>query len=107
MNKIGWWIYIPFLMLTVRLTWEKIFLTWTYGQQNIGFSLAHGVGGFLLLTIPLSLIWIIVMLISFLLRDKNNKGQKGQWTLLTITILTWIVLSIPFDTFVLALKPDK
>ena len=55
LNKIGWWIYIPFLLLTLRLTWEKIFLTWTSGQQNIGFSLAHGVFGLLLLAPLLSL----------------------------------------------------
>jgi hypothetical protein len=107
LNKIGWWIYIPFLLLTLRLSWEKIFLTWTYGEQNIGFSLAHGVGAFLFIAIPLSLIWLTVMLIAFLFRDKENQENKGQWRLLTITILTWIILSVPFDIFVLALKPIK
>lgn len=42
LNKIGWWIYAPFLLFTARLTWEKTYLTWMYGKQNLGFALAHG-----------------------------------------------------------------
>lgn len=106
-TKIGWWIYLPFLILTLRLTWEKIFLTWTYGQQNIGFSLAHSYFAVLFLAPLFSLIWTIIMLIKFSLRSKQNEEQKGRWILLTITILTWVVLYIPFDYYVLALKSNK
>src|SRR5436190_9082705 len=107
LNKIGWLTYIPFLILTLRLTWEKIFLTWTYGPQNIGFSLAHGYGAFLLLALPINLIWTIIMVIAFLFRDKQNEGRKRRWNLLVIAISTWLVLFIPFDSLVLILKPDK
>ena len=105
LNKIGWWIYIPFLLLTLRLTWEKIFLTWTYGEQNIGFSLAHGVFALLFLAPLLSLLWTLVMIIQFFLRDKQNDNKRGQWTLLTMTIVTWIVFCVPFDSFILTLRP--
>ncbi|MGC4023179.1 MAG: hypothetical protein QM734_15170 [Cyclobacteriaceae bacterium] len=77
LNRIGWWIYAPFLLLTLRLTWEKIFLTWTQGQQNIGFSLAHGVFGLLFLAPLFSLIWTIVMTIQFFFRDKQDNNKKG------------------------------
>ena len=101
LNKIGWWLYVPFLMLTLRLTWEKTYLTWSYGSQNIGFALAHGYYSLLFFAPFLNLIWTVLMVVAFLGGDKNN---LRQWRLLIISLVTWLVLLIPFDLFVLSLR---
>jgi len=40
--KVLWIIVMPGLLLFIgRMTYEYIYLTYTYGQQMIGFSLIH------------------------------------------------------------------
>src|SRR5262245_11485814 len=53
------WLGVPgTLALAARLVWEQTLLTWDYGPQMVGFSLAHGYGG-LLLVFPLLLFpWV-------------------------------------------------
>jgi hypothetical protein len=103
LNRIGWWIFIPFLILVVRLTWERTYLTLTNGQQNIGFSLAHGYFAILFLTPILSLIWTLMMLIQFVFRNKveREKTDGRIWILLILMLATWGLFLIPWDTLVL------
>lgn len=102
LNRIGWWIYIPFLIFVVRLTWERTYLTWTSGPQMVGFSLAHGIFGILFLTPIASLIWTLVMVIQFVFRDKIEREQTDGrlWTLLIFMLLTWGLFLIPWDTLI-------
>lgn len=99
LNRVGWWIFIPFVIFVSRLTWEKTYLTWKYGSQNIGFALAHGPFALFFITPLLSLIWTLVMLIQFVFRSKEErKNTDGKpWRLLVVTLITWsIFLSLDF-----------
>lgn len=99
LNRVGWWIFIPFVIFVSRLTWEKTYLTWKYGSQNIGFALAHGPFALLFITPLLSLIWTLVMLIQFVFRDKEERKNTDSkhWRLLVVTLITWsIFLSLDF-----------
>ena len=102
LNRIGWWIFIPFLILVIRLTWERTYLTWTRGPQNVGFSLAHGFMGILFLTPIASLIWTLVMVIQFVFRDKVEREQTDGrlWTLLIFMLVTWGLFIIPWDILI-------
>jgi len=38
---LGWIIYPAHLIFVGRLLYEKTYLTWRYGPQNIGFTIVH------------------------------------------------------------------
>src|SRR5215475_11286737 len=46
----SWWlVYPPFAALEIRLLWAQTWLTWTQGEQMIGFTLMHVYPGLSLL----------------------------------------------------------
>lgn len=65
-----WWLVgfgiIPLIgtaLLAARLIWEETVWTWERGPQMVGFSLAHGSAGFLLLAPFLLIIWAAIALV--------------------------------------------
>lgn len=102
LNRIGWWIFIPFLIFVIRLTWERTYLTSTNGPQNFGFSLAHGFFAILYLTPIASSVWTLVMVIQFAFRDKvERKRTDGRlWTLLILMLVTWGLLLVPWQDII-------
>jgi len=71
---VWWWIAIICAMpLYLRILWEQTLLTWTHGQQNVGWTIIHnyieffifGIIGFLLV-----FVWILSACIYFLVKKK-------------------------------------
>lgn len=109
--RIGWLTYIPLLLLTLRITWEKTYLTYVYGEQMTGFSLIHGYYAFLILAPVCCLIWMIIFILSLLwkmlqssLTVREILNDRRYWSLLIVCVVTFGILLIPFDSLVLKLK---
>lgn len=97
------WLLIPGIVviagtaaLAARLTWEMTLLTWRYGPQMVGFSLAHGYGAVLLFFPFVLLIWIVTFLIICAVR-KGRKRKIGRfaWIVLACAVLFLGELSLP------------
>ena len=83
-------------LLTTRLIWEMTLLSWQYGPQMVGFSLAHG-GGVILLVFPLALtVWLFIALVYLGYRfwkTRRIKPSALQAVLTSIGLL--VLLSLP------------
>ena len=82
--------------LAARLIWEMTSLTWQFGPQMIGFSLAHGYGAPLLL-FPLGLaLWLLTgALFVIVWRIKRRKVARRSWLTLAAGVFILGVLFIP------------
>jgi hypothetical protein len=73
--RVAWLCFVPLgVCLSLRIAWEKTFLTWDQGPQMIGFSLLHihpmfaVLGG---LCAYLLILWLVPALIYVIVRRKN------------------------------------
>lgn len=82
--------------LAVRLIWEMTSLTWKYGPQMVGFSLAHGSGA-LFFIFPIMLAgWLLASICTIIVwKAKRNRVLKRSWIALGSALLTLAVLSLP------------
>lgn len=101
-----WWVvYLPLLALEARLLYEQTWLTYTRGEQMIGFSMAHQFPELLLIGLAGWLgciLWCIVALV-FMLRRRYQTSivSRLQFALALTTVLLMIV---PIDRLVLRLR---
>jgi hypothetical protein len=100
-----WFVYFPFAAFEMRLAWEETWLTWTQGEQMIGFTLMHVYGGFFLVGVLGALgtaLWVFVAATLLLLRrNKLLMTGKVQFGLATGTL---VLALLPIDRWVLRLR---
>jgi hypothetical protein len=83
-------------ILAIRIVWEETSLTWQQGPQMIGFSLAHGLGGFLFFAPILLLLWVIVALITMVVALWRRRPLTTWfWSTLAASIIVLGVLTLP------------
>lgn len=82
--------------LAVRIIWEETTLTMELGPQMVGFSIAHGSWGILLLSPWVLALWILIALVvlGISLRRKRKLSRPYWWTL-ACAILVIGLLSLP------------
>lgn len=89
----GWTAVLGSVVLAARLTWEQTLLTWSYGPQMVGFSLAHGSGVFLLF-FPLVLVAWLLASIGFLGFSFSRKRRPPSTSLLLMVLSLAVLLSL-------------
>jgi hypothetical protein len=101
----GWWfVYLPFAALETRLLWEQTWLTWTRGEQMIGFSLAHQHPELLLLGFLGAIgtgLWVLAAVMTLGLR-RNRLLTMGK-VQLCLAAGTLVLAFLPVDRWVLRL----
>lgn len=102
----SWWlVYLPFAALEIRLLWEETWLTWTRGEQMIGFSLAHVHPEWLLLGFLGGIgtaLWVLTaVMIVTLRRHKLLLTGKVQ---LCLSCATLVLAFLPIDRWILRLR---
>lgn len=104
LTVIWWFVYLPLAALEARLLYEQTWLTYTRGEQMIGFSMAHqfpelilfGLGGWLG-----SILWCIVAFFFFWRRYQMSIVNRFQFALALTTLL---LILVPIDRLVLRLR---
>jgi hypothetical protein len=82
--------------LAARLVWEQTVWTWQRGPQMIGFSLAHGNYGMLLLFGPLLFLWLLTAGIVSVVKAVKRRFSATAWLGLAPALLTLLVLALPY-----------
>jgi hypothetical protein len=83
-------------MLTARIIWEETVWTWERGPQMVGFSLAHGLGGILLMFPFVLVLWaIVVVILTIRSRLRNNRIARTRWVGLSLVVLLFVILALP------------
>jgi hypothetical protein len=105
LTVIWWFVYPPLGALEARLLYEQIWLTYTRGEQMIGFSMAHQFPELLLFGLAGcigSILWSIVALVFILRRRYQiSTASKLQFALALTTLL---LIFTPIDRLVLKLR---
>src|SRR4051812_13350358 len=87
-------------ILAVRLIWEQTALSWRYGPQMVGFSLAHG-RGIILLCFPIGLVaWLLLiaaMTAISVARKQPVSPWRGASGVAGLALLG--LLSLPYGTW--------
>jgi hypothetical protein len=79
-----------------RWVYEQTVMTWRDGLQMVGFSLAHsGLAVFALLSIPLSVVWVVAILVRAL--RKPSRSSKIDWCLAAIAVGSWACFAVPYE----------
>ncbi len=97
---IGWVIYPITLSLVARFVYEKTYLTWSQGPQNIGFSLVHLYPIYFFAGVIasfLSQLWLALAL--GLLLWSRARIAKADWIQFVVIGLTVAVDYIPIATW--------
>jgi hypothetical protein len=96
MLAIGFVLMFGSVVLAGRLIWEMTSLTWQYGPQMIGFSLAHGPGALLFL-FPLALfVWLLASACTVIVwKAKRKVVPNRSWIALGSAVLALGLLSLP------------
>jgi hypothetical protein len=81
-------------VLAARLIWEMTCLTWEYGPQMVGFSLAHTYGIVLFLFPLAHIIWLVIALVVLLVR--KIRGRASEWPILALTAAGLLALAALF-----------
>ena len=105
LTLIWWFVYLPLAALEARLLYEQTWLTYTRGEQMIGFSMAHQFPELLLFGLAGWLgciLWCIVILVLILgRRYKTSTVSRLQFVLALTTLL---LIFVPVDRLVLRLS---
>ena len=105
LTLIWWFVYLPLAALEARLLYEQSWLTYTRGEQMIGFSMAHQFPELLLFGLAGwigSILWCLVALILILRRRYQiSTVCKFQFAL---TLTTLLLSFMPVDRLVLKLR---
>lgn len=103
---VSWWfVYLPLLALEARLLYEETWLTYTRGEQMIGFTMAHKFPELLLLGFfgwAGCLIWCSIALVV-IVRRKHELPLVGRIQL-TFAAVTLLLPFVPIDRLVLRLR---
>lgn len=84
------------IILAGRLIWEMTLLTWQYGPQMVGFSLAHGLGALLFLFPFALLIWLLASLCTLIVwKAKRKTVRNSSWMAVGSAVLVLGLLSLP------------
>ena len=96
MLAVGFVLMLGSVILAGRLIWEMTSLTWQYGPQMIGFSLAHGPGALLFL-FPLALfVWLLASACTVIVwKAKRKVVRNRSWIALGSAVLALGLLSLP------------
>jgi len=105
LNVLWWFVYIPAAVLEAELLYEQTWLTYTKGEQMIGFTMAHrfvevvlfGFAGWIGCTL-----WCIVVLVLILARRHQISTVTRIQFALTFTALLYPF--VPIDRLVLRLR---
>jgi hypothetical protein len=104
LNMIWWFVYLPVAVLEAELLYEQTWLTYTKGEQMIGFTMAHrfvelvlfGFAGWLG-----CVLWSIVVVLILGRRHQISTVTRIQFALAVIALLYPFV---PIDRLVLRLR---
>jgi hypothetical protein len=79
------------------LIWEQTVLTWERGPQNVGFTLIHGAGAFLVLFPPVLAVWLAVS-IAYTLRRLLRRRPLSRVSMAVMVLSIWLlwVLWLPY-----------
>lgn len=105
LTLIWWFVYLPFAALESRLLYEQTWLTYTYGEQMIGFAMAHNFPVLLLFGLVGwigCVIWCIVTLV-LIVRRKHQIPIVSRLQF-ALTVITLLLQFIPVDRMVLRLR---
>lgn len=95
------WLFLPgFIIMTIRLTYEKTYLTWKKGPQLVGFHMMHSypfLSLFCMISELAAMSWLIGMLIYFGIKRPPLRWH-GKF-LLILTIITAIIANISDNLF--------
>ncbi len=96
MLAVGFVFMLGSVALAGRLIWEMTALTWQYGPQMIGFSLAHGPGALLFL-FPFALfVWLLASACTVILwKAKRKVVRNRSWIALGSAVLALGLLLLP------------
>lgn len=105
LTVIWWFVYLPLAALEARLLYEQTWLTYTRGEQMIGFSMAHQFPELILFGLAGWLgcvLWCIVTVIFIFGRGyKTSTVSRLQFALALTTLL---LVFVPVDKLVLRLS---
>ncbi|MGD0757397.1 MAG: ankyrin repeat domain-containing protein [Candidatus Sulfotelmatobacter sp.] len=101
--RVRWWLLalglVPLIgtaLLAGRLIWEQTALTWEQGPQMVGFSLAHGAGGVLLLAPFFLGFWVAIGLVLIVIDlAKKRTTDTPTWATFGLAVLLLGLLSVP------------
>jgi hypothetical protein len=84
--------------LAIRFVWEETALTWRYGPQMVGFSLAHGSAAPLLLAAPVLLVAWIATILARAAITLHRRRRFTRWDAVHCVIASIVVvaLSMPY-----------
>ena len=105
LTVIWWFVYLPLAVFEVRILWEQTWLTYTRGEQMIGFSLAHQFPVFVLIALAGCLgciLWCIITLV-FILRRRYHISTVTK-VQVALALITLIFMFLPIDKFVLRVR---
>lgn len=96
-----WWLCYPgTALLSARLVYEQTYLTWKYGPQMVGFSVAHG-GALLFVGLGVSAlllhVWLLVSSLGFL--SKPRRISRGHAWQIAIAAATVGIIYVPYDAW--------
>jgi hypothetical protein len=102
---VSWWfVYLPLAALEARILYEQTWLTYTRGEQMIGFAMAHQFPELLLLGLAGWLgcvLWCVAIVFMLFRRRPIPTFIRLQFVLAVITLLFPLV---PVDRLVLRLR---
>jgi hypothetical protein len=95
------WIALPgTLLLALDLTYESTSLTWSQGEQMIGFSVSHLIGPLVLLSFLSAIVCHVFLFVVFVFvlsgRLQVRQLSRLQWTLVFILLICACTLYIPY-----------
>jgi hypothetical protein len=103
--RVAWRCFAPLgICLSIRIAWEKTFLTWDRGAQMIGFSLVHIHSLFFILGALCSyllILWLVPALIHVIVR--RNRISVADIVMILTGFFIVVVMATP-DTFFASAK---
>jgi hypothetical protein len=101
--RVRWWLLalgvIPLIgtaLLAGRLIWEQTALTWERGPQMVGFSLAHGSSGVLLLAPFFLAFWAAIALVMIVINlFRKRRTDTPTWAAFGLAALLFGLLFVP------------
>jgi hypothetical protein len=97
---LGWFAFPGTLLLAIDLTYESTFLTWSQGEQMIGFSASHLLGPLVLLAYLSAIVCHVFLLAVCALvltrRLRLRQMCNIHWALMVTLLISVCTLYIPY-----------
>ena len=95
--KLGQFALPGTVLLAVDLIYEQTLLTWSQGEQMVGFSLSHLLGPLLLLSLAMCYAFLLGVCLLVLLRLlQRRQVPQIPWALVIILSISLCVTYIPY-----------